>query len=190
MRQAYDYWQNQPGNYLKPRWPPVLGEPRPDTPGGAELVTRKERPERHPTRNCIGNARLDRSCSTGHPIAPAEFPKRRSAAVPLGPHVHHGPRHAPLRRRKPFPDHAQKRLPVRAYPQESSWGGCHRPTAHRPHRCLLENPAGLQLTSKAERHIVQDSSPHNERQQPCPRQAARCKRAAFLRKQGMPLGNP
>jgi len=110
--------------------------------------------ERHPTRNCTGNTRLDRSCSTGHPIAPAEFPKRRSATVPLGPHGHHGLRHAPLRRRKPFPDHAQKRLPVRAYPQESSWGGCHRPTAHRPHRCLLGKPAGLQLTSKAKKRIV------------------------------------
>ncbi len=91
MRQAYDYWQNQPGNYREPR----------ATAPGASLPGRAPRrrpgqlsdrggpqstpgPGTHP-----GALPLNRGSYAGHPIAPTEIPKRRSAAEitldPRGP---------------------------------------------------------------------------------------------------------
>ena len=80
MRQAYDYWQNQPGNYLNAK-----GAPDGSTKG---LISRKrwkvmipgrddDRDQRPTLRK---TARLRNSLLKGYPIAPTEFPKRWSTA--------------------------------------------------------------------------------------------------------------
>jgi len=78
--------------------------------------------------------RTSQACAAtvGHPIAPTEFPKRRSAAALRGPRGRCRLLHAPFRWRKPVPSHARRRLPVEACPQRSSWEVGHRPRTHRP----------------------------------------------------------
>ena len=83
--------------------------------------------------------RTSQACAAtaGHPIAPTEFPKRRSAAALRGPRGRCRLLHAPFRWRKPVPSHARRRLPVGACPQRSSWEVGHRPRTHRPQMCPL-----------------------------------------------------
>ena len=77
MRQAYDYWQNQPGIYLKSSVAHPQGAFTPShTPpqkGVIRISTRSGRTAEAP------RPARDRK-STGHPIAPTEFPKAWSGA--------------------------------------------------------------------------------------------------------------
>ena len=99
MRQAYDYWQNQPGNYrcYTPAPGRTRDEPDPRAPApperrgatrwteavvfnlaGAAGRTREEQHPHRPTWN-VDRAPARRRPSRGHPIAPTEFFKGRSA---------------------------------------------------------------------------------------------------------------
>jgi hypothetical protein len=75
LRQAYDYWQNQPGNYLERGGPEARAIP---PRGEAGLFHDQGTPE-----GAIPNEGGSRSQAhrdrQRHPIAPTEFPKARSA---------------------------------------------------------------------------------------------------------------
>ena len=73
MRQAYDYWQNQPGNNPKPRRTRRAGR----TPRRERKVPRRGLPKlpQSPTAR-VHMAQLLRATNS---IAPTEFPKLRSA---------------------------------------------------------------------------------------------------------------
>ena len=73
MRQAYDYWQNQPGNYLKP----LHQSARADPPKGASLPSKKT--PKHPKITALLGLRALTAQMTDS-IAPTEFPKNWSAA--------------------------------------------------------------------------------------------------------------
>lgn len=83
MRQAYDYWQNQPGNYPEPRRA-SLGRCGVEPPEGRSLVTRVGA-TRLAKPDQAGRPARRGSAPSGHPIAPTEFPKGRSAAGHSGP---------------------------------------------------------------------------------------------------------
>ena len=76
MRQAYDYWQNQPGNYLAPQAEAVGN--RALSPAELRYLTA-----------VLGTARQANPRSTlagppTRPFAPTEFPTGRSAARQFG----------------------------------------------------------------------------------------------------------
>jgi hypothetical protein len=52
--------------------------------GGGGVVVRSERRTARPGARDIGALSAHASGARGHPIAPAEFPKGRSAAEPIG----------------------------------------------------------------------------------------------------------
>jgi len=100
LRQAYDYWQNQPGNYLKPK----SQNSKADPPKGASLYQAGS--AEAPKAATLPKLRALVACAADS-IAPTEFPKSWSA-------TRHGwrcrqnpfPLHTALRRRKPTPRHA------------------------------------------------------------------------------------
>ena len=100
MRQAYDYWQNQPGNYLKPESRSSEADP----PKGASFT--KQGDAEAPQAATLSRLKAIIACAADS-IAPTEFPKSWSA-------TRHGrrcrrnpfPLHTALRRRKPTPRHA------------------------------------------------------------------------------------
>ena len=74
MRQAYDYWQNQPGNYREPE----RRSERANPPKGARMYQMEGRSRSDPSR------KHQKVCETPKPqatdsIASTEFPKLRSA---------------------------------------------------------------------------------------------------------------
>lgn len=101
----------------------------PPTRGGRSVLQGRGRPQAPSPRR-----RTSQACAAtaGHPIAPTEFPKWRSAAALRGPRGRCRLLHAPFRWRKPVPSHARRRIPVGACPQRSSWEVGHRPRTHRP----------------------------------------------------------
>jgi hypothetical protein len=60
------------------------GRPPPVLTGGGGVVVRSERRTARPGARDIGALSAHASGARGHPIAPAEFPKGRSAAEPIG----------------------------------------------------------------------------------------------------------
>jgi hypothetical protein len=83
LRQAYDYWQNQPGNYPEPRRA-SLGSCGGEPPEGRSFVTRVGA-TRLAKPDQAGRPARRGAAPSGHPIAPTEFPKGRSAAGHSGP---------------------------------------------------------------------------------------------------------
>ncbi len=79
--------------------------------------------------------------STGHPIAPTEFPKGWSAADARAFDLKGQPalRHTPLKRRIPAARHARRRLRASVDPQMSLDNDSHRPFIHR----LLQSPRSI-----------------------------------------------
>jgi hypothetical protein len=78
--------------------------------------------------------------------------------------------HAPLRWRGPVPSHAQRRVPVGAYPQRSSWVVGHRPRTHRPQRCPLASANGASAPScKPATPPKSGGRAANKRELRCPR---------------------
>jgi hypothetical protein len=140
LRQAYDYWQNQPGNYPDaPRASAEDGRGRALLQEEGEYVTQKGRPKAPSPQRPASQAC---SATADHPIAPTEFPQGRSAVERRGLESRCRLLHALLRWREPVPSHAQRRIPVGACPQRSSWDDGHRPRAHRPQKCPLAGANG------------------------------------------------
>ena len=77
MRQAYDYWQNQPGNYLDGI--------RRSVPKTVPKGRRMFRWEGNSLDGCLRrqSTLTVTCCLCRHPIAPTEFPKKMSAAGPF-----------------------------------------------------------------------------------------------------------
>ena len=80
MRQAYDYWQNQPGNYRSRQGRPRGGTPccRNHFPLGSGRVVTVGRggTEAHtPSLEDCFYGRTTKATPSGHPIAPTEFPR-------------------------------------------------------------------------------------------------------------------
>jgi hypothetical protein len=103
LRQAYDYWQNQPGNYL--------GRPRP---GGGGVTP----PERGRAVRCLGgrNPRPPGSLERCYnralaaiQLPPLSFPKDRPPHHDRAPGRHHRVRSGPLRGRIPSARHRPAR---------------------------------------------------------------------------------
>ena len=123
MRQAYDYWQNQPGNY-RPR---ARREASPCPSKRAESVKR--------WGACAPGEpsviRTQSNCPrTGHPFATSGFSKTRVrrrdqwGSLGLG--------HVGLRRRLPVAGHARRRLPIHERsPDCVNSNVNHRSTTHR-----------------------------------------------------------
>ena len=84
MRQAYDYWQNQPGNYRRRGRPSPEGHDRPDTPGGARWLSGRGRarfPSPPPTRGTPrGRSRRGARGPSDCPRRVPQRPVRRSGA--------------------------------------------------------------------------------------------------------------
>jgi len=125
LRQAYDYWQNQPGNYLG------RGCPR--------------RPGREAGQSCTLRGGRDRSGPgpgarlTGlicYPIAPTEFPTGSSPLHAPGARRLDAGGDAPRKRRMPVGNHVRGRLFPEAYPQVSWIKRSHRPAIFRLQPCL------------------------------------------------------
>ena len=154
MRQAYDYWQNQPGNYPRGRGRAPGGDDR-QTPrfrGRKFFVTGRGAVLQAP--NPLGPLRTRREAARagqpmGHPIAPTEFPKGWSAAGAFGLLSRHALPHRPLRWSVPVPSHARRRLPVRAWPRRSRQDVGHRPATYRPQYVPAGEPAGLLFPPQA-----------------------------------------
>ena len=94
MRQAYDYWQNQPGNYLNRETTPprrAKGHRRPSMKRGSGLVNRSGHGPKPNAQPRPPPGPKPPEASTGYPIAPTELPKEWSAAT-LGMH---GPKTGP-----------------------------------------------------------------------------------------------
>ena len=72
MRQAYDYWQNQPGNYPKPRHRSAQADP----PKGASFT---KQGDAEATQVTALLELIAPAAQTTDSIAPTEFPKRWSA---------------------------------------------------------------------------------------------------------------
>jgi hypothetical protein len=106
---------------------------------GGECVTKKGRPKAPSPQRPASQAC---SATADHPIAPTEFPQGRSAVERRGLGSRCRLLHTPFRWREPVPSHAQRRVPVRACPQRSSWDDGHRPRAHRPQKCPLAGANG------------------------------------------------
>ena len=131
MRQAYDYWQNQPGNYrargnlreATAEGPPEGTRNRPKV-GGRSLVPGPSQP---PGPEPPG---VNRS----HPIAPTEFPKGRSArrSKPRPRRQASGCSMHPSRGGYQPPDHVRRRLPASVGPRLSDVkNDSQRPVIHR-----------------------------------------------------------
>ena len=148
MRQAYDYWQNQPGNY--PESAPTLWwtdaeAPRKERSFGYKDGARRSIPSHErPTRRTYKTA-------NGHSIAPTEFPKEQSAAEVIGSRDHQTPLHVPFRWREPTPSHARRRIPARAYPRRSErMVAISQPSTDSIMCPLTQEPTGLLLPPRAQ----------------------------------------
>ena len=143
MRQAYDYWQNQPGNYLDRRSRPSKRVSHAGTPpegsqsssqGRGPFAQRRREPGVRP-RGRAHEGAVGRAEPSPHPISPPEFPRTevrhrdRPAGegfadcdifVPSGGYL--SPITAPRRRR----------LSAEVYPRiRLKDNDSHRPTIHR-----------------------------------------------------------
>jgi hypothetical protein len=117
LRQAYDYWQNQPGNYRSPG-----------------LACRRPRaPERLSKLLVVALADAPRGGSLGvalvaaggNLLSPSQFPRAPSAAqVQLG---------CPKRRALPSLPQPWRRWVIRDFPLLLSFSASHRPDIHRAH---------------------------------------------------------
>ena len=155
MRQAYDYWQNQPGNYLSGARSQVRGAA--DLQRG-RVVNRKGRarhlqprvaPRDSAPRELPGAAQPAEPTAKAQELLAAAVqqtiqlpplsspkdgpPKTRSRPRKDG----HKLRYTPLRRRIPSANHALRRLSAWAYPRLSSESDGQRPTIHRLHQSRL-----------------------------------------------------
>jgi hypothetical protein len=144
LRQAYDYWQNQPGNYLDAEAAPE-GDGQGSTPGGAEVAIGRGEDESKPGHGCT--SRLRRG-SRDHPFAPTEFPKgwstteARATREGVDRSAVCTPQEEDARN-----DHSDRgrRLLNRACPQESGEILSQRPTIHRPQPTRKAGPIGVRL---------------------------------------------
>ena len=88
MRQAYDYWQNQPGNYLERREAPPSALP-PRQAGRKRCCYRRCAQTRRPTRMLTCASERARGSPHGKavgtncwlPLSPSKFPRTRSAGT-------------------------------------------------------------------------------------------------------------
>ena len=153
MRQAYDYWQNQPGNYREDTRGPRRS-PGPDppaaTPGGAQrrgtevaMYPRRDRGPRTVQKPARPGTLIDPPRGGDRPEAiqlpplnssrtgpPQELV--RQAARPTTPRL----QHAVLKRRIPRSPSRRpvgRRLRTAAYPQKSGKNLSQGPIIHRPH---------------------------------------------------------
>ena len=160
MRQAYDYWQNQPGNYhdrdnLPPRGGKEARErPRRDDQSRYKIGASRGRTQ--PVTSSRGRGRGRPERGTSHPIAPTEFLKGRSAADATGSRppkrTAEALQHVPLKRRIP----ATRSRPGDGYglgmtPDCLMNNVCHRPTIHR----LLQSSRSTGPTSLPD-HLQRD----------------------------------
>jgi hypothetical protein len=101
LRQAYDYWQNQPGNNPRPR-----PEGQGSTPRRRRKVQGRAPPkQRQPPIEQAPRVRVQQAA---HSIAPTEFPKRRSATKQGWRCRLTSPPHTTLRRREYWLHHAHE----------------------------------------------------------------------------------
>jgi hypothetical protein len=157
LRQAYDYWQNQPGNYLEPRRPPGGwdGEGNPKRGRACYKVGNA-----HCTDPAGGGSRSEAQEThtiTDHSFAPTEFPKGRSATAQSGPRTRHARQHAPLRWRVAI----TKSAPGGGYwrkhsPQKDLQDSSESPTVYRAQQCCLRSQglAGLRFLVRAENGAI------------------------------------
>jgi len=140
LRQAYDYWQNQPGNYPARAGGWADPAPSPRWPGGRRVVIRKG-----PVTVAEAIWRVVRGERAGwpfgappgtlpHPFSPAEFLRGWSAAeraLPLSGRDR--PLHAPPKRRLPAEHHMflGTDMLLGVTPNASGYEVGQRPVVHR-----------------------------------------------------------
>ena len=155
MRQAYDYWQNQPGNYLNAETAPE-GNHQGSTPKGAEAVI--GRSEDGPKLGRADTLPGEGDAPATIHLPPLSFPNGGPSQRPAQPvKALTGLSYAPLERRVP---RAQSRRPRSTGTERSFPPGnlleipSQRPTIHRPQPSRRPEPFGVRLSP----------SPHSHRQ--------------------------
>ena len=170
MRQAYDYWQNQPGNYLesKPKRPPLTapeslksGAYRPDDPRRGRVVSEEGVPEStQPLGSWQQRVNAGRRALQAIQLPPLSSPK-------CGPPQSRGRQKPNARTVTCTPQEedavhphvsTECRKRAWAYPQVSYENVSHRPTIHRLHPRPLEDQRGFRCGETVNARLPEQES--------------------------------